>query len=306
MKAKRVVLPGGSGFLGQSLARDLAAEGFEPVTLTRSPKEGQAAREVAWDGKTVGPWAAEIDGAVAVVNFTGRSVNCRYTEANKREIVGSRVDSVKVLGEAVRKAKAPPGVFVQAGSLAIFGDSGDAVMDEGSPLGEGFSPEVCKIWEKTFAEAAMPTTRKVYLRIGFALGPGGGALEPLVNITKGFLGGSVGSGQQFISWIHLDDLNRMFLRAIEHDDMEGIYNATGPTPLRNAEFMKTLRGVLGRPWSPPTPSFAVRIGAMFMSTEAELALTGRRGVPKRLLDEGFAFQHTDLREALGSILGSKG
>lgn len=299
---RRVVLAGGSGFLGRSLARELESRGYEAVILTRSPAPGSA-REVAWDGRTPGAWCAQLEGAEAVVNLAGRSVDCRYTPENRREILSSRLDSVRVLGEAIRQCATPPKVWVQAASLAILGNSGAAVRDESSPPGEGFSVDVCRQWEAAFAEQRSPATRQVLLRIGFALGRDGGALDKLARLTRWGLGGAVGSGEQYISWLHIDDLNALFLRAIENPSMEGVYNATGPSPVTNAEFMRTLRHVLHRPWSPPVPAWAVRVGARLMGTEAELALSGRRGLPQRLLAEGFHFRHENLHEALEDILG---
>jgi uncharacterized protein len=298
---RRVVLAGGSGFLGRSLARELEARGYQVVILTRSPSPDDA-REVAWDGRTPGGWCAQFEGALAVVNLAGRSVDCRYTPENRREILSSRLDSVRVLGEAIRRCATPPGVWVQAASLAILGNSGEAIRDESSPPGEGFSVDVCRQWEQAFAEQRSPATRQVLLRIGFALGRGGGALDKLARLTRWGLGGSVGSGKQYVSWLHSDDLNALFLRAIENPAMEGVYNATGPSPVTNTELMRTLRRVLRRPWSPPVPAWAVRLGARLLGTEAELALSGRRGIPQRLLAEGFAFRYANLEEALRDIL----
>ncbi|EPX57824.1 Cell division inhibitor [Cystobacter fuscus DSM 2262] len=297
-----MVLAGGSGFLGRSLARALEARGYEPVILTRSPRPGPT-REVAWDGKTVGPWCSEIEGAAAVVNLAGRSVDCRYTPENRREILASRLDSVRVLGEALRQCASPPPVWIQAVSLAILGNSGDSPRDENSPPGSGFSVDVCRQWEAACAEQHLPATRMVLLRIGFALGRDGGALDKLARLTRWGLGGSVGTGQQYVSWLHIEDLDALVLRAIEDPSMHGVYNATGPSPVTNAEFMRTLRHVLHRPWSPPVPAWAVRLGARLMGTEAELALSGRRGLPRRLQEEGFVFRHTDLSRALKDLYG---
>lgn len=302
---RKVVLAGGSGFLGRSLARALEARGYEAVILTRSPAPGSTPREVAWDGRTPGAWCAELEGAAAVINLAGRSVDCRYTPENRREILASRLDSVKVLGEAIRQCATPPGVWVQAASLAIFGNSGEAERDESSPLGEGFSVDVCRQWEQAFAEQRTPDTRQVLLRIGFALGRDGGALAPLARLARWGLGGTVGSGRQYVSWLHLDDLDAIFLRAIEDSSMRGTYNATGPSPVTNAEFMRALRHVLRRPWSPPVPAWAVRVGARMLGTEAELALSGRRGLPRRLLAEGFQFRHENLTAALEDLLGAR-
>jgi hypothetical protein len=297
----RIVMPGGTGFLGQSLAAHLTERGHQVVVLTRKPKPDARFPEVAWDGRTVGAWQAQVDGALAVINFTGKSVNCRYTPENRAEIVRSRVDSVKVLGEALRACKAPPKVLIQAGSLAIFGHSTEPEVFETSPVGTGFSPDVCKTWEATFDALDVPC-RKVFFRISFALGRGGGALEPLEKLARNFMGGTVGDGTQGVSWIHLFDLNEMFRWAIERDDVVGLFHATGPTPTDNATLMRTLRKVLGRPWAPPTPAFAVKVGAALMGSEGELALTGRRGIPRRFQELGFAFKWTDLEACLRDLV----
>ncbi len=303
MTSRRVVIPGGSGFLGQSLSDHLVGKGYQVVMLSRSPTVNPGrAQEEAWDGKTLGAWSRLLDGAEAVVNLAGKSVNCRYTPANRKEIIDSRIDSVRAIGEAISKCETPPRVWVQAGSLAIYGDTGDRICDESAPYGAGFPVETCVLWEQAFDEAQTPSTRKVLLRIGFALGSGGGAMDPLMNLAKLFLGGTTGNGKQYISWLHVRDLNRMFEWAIERDHIEGVFNATGPTPVTNAEFMRELRRALHRPWSPPVPEWAVRVGARLMGTEAELALHGRRCLPKRFLDEGFVFEHPDLKPAFQELL----
>jgi uncharacterized protein (TIGR01777 family) len=244
----------------------------------------------------------EINGSYAVVNFTGKSVNCIYTPKNKAEIINSRIDSVNAVDQAVLQCAHPPQVIVQAGSLAIFGDT-EKRCDEEASHGEGFSVHVCQQWEDTFFNREFQKTRKVLLRIGFALGKNGGALEPLLKLAKFYLGGTIGSGRQYISWLHLDDLNEMFLTAIENEKMNGIYNATGPTPVTNKEFMKALRKSTNRGWSPPAPATLVKIGAyVIMRADPSLALTGRNCVPKRLLESGFKFKYTDLEDALEDLV----
>ncbi|MDB6139862.1 MAG: epimerase [Verrucomicrobiaceae bacterium] len=302
MKPKRIILAGGSGFLGRLLATTLAARGDEVVVLTRRPKADESpARAVYWDGRTLGPWAAELEGADAVVNLAGKNVSCRYTPEALREINVSRVDSVHVVGDAIRRCARPPAVWVQTGSLAYYGDPGGRECDEEAPAGEGIPAETCVRWERAFADSPTPGTRRVWLRISFVLGRSGGALPLLERLTRLFLGGSVGHGRQYISWIHELDMMRLFLRAIDEPDMRGVYNATGPSPVPNAGFMRELRRALHRPWSPPTPAWAVPIGCWFMGTEPVLALTGRRGIPRRLLREGFTFQHPCLPEALAHL-----
>jgi uncharacterized protein (TIGR01777 family) len=302
MNSKRIILAGGSGFLGHALANELSGRGYEVIILTRSASTRPGPiQQVNWDGRTLGAWARHLDGAGAVINLTGKSVNCRYTPENRREIIESRVHSVKVVDEAILRCAQPPKALVQAGSLAIYGDAGDRWCDETSPPGDGFPAQTCQLWEQAFDAVRTPGTRRVLLRIGFALGKDGGALGVLATLTKWFLGGTVGSGRQYISWIHLSDLNEMFLSSIERHDLEGAFNATGPNPVTNAEFMRELRHVLKRPWSPPAPVWAVKIGSKLMGTEASLALTGRRCAPRRFLEKGFAFKFPGLNAALIDI-----
>ena len=298
----RVVLAGGSGFLGRRLAKVLIDKGYEVVVLTRgAQREGIAIRYLNWDGKTLGDWAHSIDGAKALVNLTGRSVNCRHTPEHRREIMESRVNSVRVLGEAGSRCDQPPEVWVQASSLAIYGDPGDRWCDEDAPHAEGFSEEVCKRWEAEFEKIEAAGMRKVVMRIGIVLDNGDGALPVLGRLTRFFLGGRVGDGQQYVSWIHVADLTRMFIEAIERPEISGVFNVTGPNPVTNGEFMRELRRALNRPWSPPVPAWATHIGAFFMRTEPHLALTGRRCRPKRFLETGFHFEFPELRGALSDL-----
>jgi uncharacterized protein (TIGR01777 family) len=298
----RIILAGGSGFLGQAVAQALHGKGHEVIVLGRAaPHQSLTAQHAQWDGQTLGEWGNLVEGAKAVVNLTGRSVNCRHTPKNKREIMDSRVNSVRVLGEAIGQCSRPPEVFLQASSLAIYGDPGDRWCDEDSPQAEGFSEEVCKQWEGAFDDVHAPGLRKVVMRIGIVLAADQGALPVLARLTRWFLGGQVGHGRQYISWIHIDDLIRTFLAAIERADLTGVFNVTGPNPVTNAEFMRELRHALHRPWSPRVPAWATQIGARLMGTEASLALTGRRCRPKRFLENGFHFEFPDLRDALADL-----
>lgn len=303
MTGPRVILAGGSGFLGTALAGELVAGGYQVINLSRSPRNPSGSvTELPWDGRTVGEWARALDGAVAVVNLTGRSVDCRYTAANRRAIIESRVDSVRAIGIAINQCSQPPPAWIQAASLAIYGDAGDLICEEHAPIGEGFSVDVCQRWEAAVDQQVTPHTRKTILRIGFVLGPGGGALSKLARLARYGLGGTVGSGRQYISWLHIDDLNRIFRWAIEREDIFGTYNATGPHPVPNATFMRELRRSLGVPIGPPTPAFLVRVGSFLMSTEASLALTGRRCVPTQLTEQGFIFNYPVLKDALRNLL----
>ena len=300
---KKIILAAGSGFLGQSAAAYFHSLGYDIVILTRGAEKTQnGIVYLHWDGKTIGAWSREIDDSFAVINFAGRSVNCLYTDTNRKEIINSRVDSVCVLTEAILHSTSPPAVFIQAASLAIYGDT-TALCDESAPLGSGFSSDVCRLWEDEFYKTDLPQTRKILFRIGFALGRGGGAIEPLTKLTKLFLGGTIGSGTQYISWFHIEDLNRMFDFVLNNEKAKGTFNATGIDPVTNATFMRSLRKVLHMPWSPPVPSWLVKIGAyLIMRTDPVLALTGRKCIPKKLQDMGFQIKHTDLIKTLEEVV----
>ena len=197
-------------------------------------------------------------------------------------------------------------LLVQAASLAILGNRGDEICGEDAAAGDGFTPDVCKQWEQAVRDGAPEGLRQVVLRISFVLGTEGGALRKLASLARWFVGGTVGNGRQYISWLHIDDMDEIFVRSIFSNDMVGAYNTTGPGPVTNADFMRRLRSAVGRPWSPPTPKFLVHLGSFFMQSEAELALNGRRGVPTRLVAEGFSFRYPELQHALGALFGSDG
>lgn len=292
---KRIILAGGSGFVGGALAPVLRSKGYEPLVL------GRSATDLIWDGKSLGNWASALEGAEAVVNLTGKNINCRHTEENRREIIRSRVESVRVLGDAIARCAAPPKVFVQASGVGYYGDTGDRVVDEDAPPGHDFPAEVCRQWERAFDELELPATRKAVLRLGVVLGRDGGALPMLEKLTRWFLGGAVGSGRQFISWIHVADIVPMFVSAIEQPGFTGSYNACSPQPVTNAEFMRELRRALHRPWSPPVPAPVARAAAWLIGTNGDLALTSSRCVPRRFLEHGFDFQFPNLRDAFANL-----
>lgn len=302
MNTHRIILAGGGGFLGRALALEFSARGYEVVILTRYPdRPVSGARTVRWDGRTAGPWTAELEGARAVINLTGKNVNCRYTARALAEINASRVESVRTLGDAMHRCLLPPEAWVQASSLAIHGDAGERACDEMSPPGSGIPVKTCQKWETAFSHSPTPRTRRVVLRISFVLDRGQGALRMLERITRCFLGGSIGSGRQFISWIHVKDMVRIFVRAVEDPNMTGLYTATSPGAVSNADFMRSLRKTLHRPWSPPVPAWLVPLGCLLLRTEPVLALTGRRGVPRRLAEEGFEFAFPELEDALNDL-----
>ena len=307
MSKKRVVLAGGSGFLGQALAKELLQRDYEVVVLTRELRErdeDDEVKEVEWDGEHIGEWINFLDGAEIVVNLAGRNVNSRHTREKLREITESRVNPVRAIAAAICHVKQPPRVWVQAGAVGFYGNCRDQWCDETTPNGRDSLAEVCRLWEKACYAAASLHTRRVLFRIGIVLGRDGGALPLLANYTKWFLGGATGSGKQYISWIHLADLTQMFMQAIEHDNyLAGTYNAVAPNPETNAEFMRVLRRTLYRPWSPPVPAWVVKLSCKLTQSEASLALDGCRCAPKRFVEAGFKFQFPDLRGALKDIYG---
>lgn len=301
---RRIVIAGGSGFIGRALSELLSRLEFEVVVLTRGASDRCGdIRYASWDGKTVAGWTRELDGAAAIVNLSGRNINCRFTGQNRREILDSRVESTRALANAVQALAKPPAVFVQAGGIGYYSSTAERTVDEDTSAGSGFMADVCRQWEGALDAFDFHATRKVVVRIGIVLGRDGGALPVLERLTKAYLGGAAGSGQQFVSWVHIDDLLRIILAAIDSSDLRGAFNATAPNPVTNAELMRELRRVLHRPWSPPAPAPLVRLGAWLMGTEGGLALQSLRVVPKRLLDAGFAFEYGDLSTALENLYG---
>ena len=316
-----VVLAGGSGFLGRSLADTLARDGYTPVILSRRPApDGLTGptRWVRWDpirDADRPPRPALLDalrGTAGLVNLTGRSVDCRKTPANVRAIMDSRIGSCATLGAACAAlADAAPPVWIQAATAHIVGDPLplDRVCDEATPPGppDEVAPAVGVAWERAFEANRLPTQRGVTLRISFVLGPpnpgGRGALGRLGRLTRWGLGGTVGHGRQWMSWIHQQDLNRLIILALTDPAYDGVYLTTAPEPVNNRTFMRALRRAYRRPWSPPAPALGVRLACRWLlRTDPELALLGRRCVPTRLLDAGFAFAFPTLEPALRSIV----
>lgn len=300
----RIVLAGGTGFLGKRLQRALTSAGYDVTVLTRRPWPVAAAgRTVGWDPQKFGLWTKELEGAYAVINLSGRHVNCRYNKTNRTEILKSRTNSVRALAEAIRRCATPPEVWVQAGSLVFHGDAGPLWCDESAPAGTGFGAEVCRKWEETFFKAQLPATvRRVLLRIGFVLGNDGGALPVLARLAKYFAGAPAGNGNQFVSWLHAHDMDRIFLHALTETSLSGIVQACTAGAVTNAEFMSELRNLYHRPWLPPLPSLLVRAAAWCLNSHGSLALTGRRGLPGRLMETGFRFDYPALGPALDELL----
>jgi uncharacterized protein (TIGR01777 family) len=312
LEGRKIVIAGGSGFLGVSLAFHLADQGAEVVILSRhAPRVTGPWRHRTWDGRTLESWREELEGAAGLVNLAGRNVNCIKTPDHRDEILRSRVESTRVLGEALRSIDSPPPVWVQMSTAHIYGDPPAATCTEESALGCGLAPLVGKAWEKAFHASILPSQRGVILRTSFVLGrnrgAGGGALAMLATLARLGLGGKVGRGTQGMSWIHEADLNRLFERALTSSTMQGVYVASAPQPVSQVEFMRELRRAVRMPFGLPAFSWMVRIAApLLLRTDPELALYGRYVVSRRLADEGFEFQQPRLREALGDLLRGSG
>ena len=307
----RVVIAGGSGFLGVSLAAHLAKQGADVVILSRrAPKSPGPWRHVAWDAHTLGDWAACVDGAAGLVNLVGRSVDCIKTPDHCDEILRSRVEATRVLGLACRRVTNPPPVWVQMSTAHIYGDPPEARCDEDSPFGYGLAPTVGRAWEEAFAAAVLPAQRAVVLRTSFVIGRanagGAGAIGTLGLLARLGLGGTVGSGRQGMSWLHERDMNRLLERGLTDTSMRGAYIASSPSPVPQREFMRELRrhagglGALGI--GLPAFEWMVRLGApLVLRTDPELALYGRFVLPRRALSEGFEFSFPTLGPALADL-----
>ncbi len=301
--AGRIVIAGGTGFLGRNLARHLVRIGCDAVVMSRhSPGKDHGWRHVTWDARTLGDWVHHLDGASALVNLTGRTVDCIKTPDHCDEILRSRVESTHLLGCALEQVNTPPRVWVQMATAHRYGDPPDVVIDEDAAFGYGLAPFVGAAWEEAFTRAAPSHVRQVVLRTSFVLGRGGGALPRLAKLARLGLGGKVGNGRQGISWIHEEDMNRLFAWAIAEDGVTDAYLATAPNPVSNAVFMRELRGALRIPFGLPATNWMVRVGApLLLGTDPELALYGRYCVSRRLREEGFEFQFPDIGSALRDL-----
>jgi len=305
---KRIVIAGGSGFLGVSLAHHLAARGYSVVILSRSaPRASGPWRHRCWDARTLGAWREELNEAAGLVNLAGRSVACVKTPDHQDEILRSRVESTRVLGQALRSSAAPPPVWVQMSTAHIYGDPPEVTCTEDSALGYGLAPYVGQAWEEAFHASNLSSVRGVILRTSFVLGrdrgAGGGALDTLRTLARFGLGGKVGSGRQGMSWIHETDLNRLVERGLTDPSMHCAYIASSPQPVAQVEFMRELRRAVGMPLGLPAFSWMVRLAARhLLHTDPELALYGRYVVSQRLADEGFQFQWPQLAGALRELL----
>lgn len=305
MSSKRLVIAGGSGFIGRALTREFSRRGFDVCILTRSPrKRADGVVEAEWDGAHAGAWTGLLEGADAIINLAGKSINCPHTPDNLREMTASRVNSVNAIAAAIGRSKNPPRTWIQAGAVGFYGDTGDTARDETAPAGSDTLANICRQWEGALAAAEAPRTKKVVLRIGLVLGRDGGAFPVLSKMARCFLGGAAGSGRQYMSWIHVEDLTAMFAATVANEKWSGTFNAVAPNAVRNAEFMRELRRARHRPWSPPAPEFAVKLGARLLGSEGSLALVSQRCVPEKFMAAGFQYRFTDVAAALRDLVGT--
>lgn len=300
----KIILAGGSGFIGQALAPRFAAKGDEVIVLSRGKgREPQGDVVLHWDGKTLGSWAEALEGAELVINLTGKSVDCRYSEKNKKIILDSRVDSTRILGDAIQRAKVPPKLWINLSTATIYRHAEDRPMDEETgEIGSGFSVNVAKAWEGAFFAAATPKTRKVALRSAVVLGRNGGALIPFKNLVRAGLGGVQGDGRQMFSWLHEEDLFEIIQFIRSHDGITGALNGTAPDPLSDREVMTILRQALHMPFGVPLPGWLLTIGAWLIRTEPELLLKSRWVIPARLLKAGYRFKYPTFSEAIADLI----
>lgn len=308
MEVMKIVIPGGTGHVGRILARAFLEDGHEVVILSRRKTDGAMGRVASWDGETIGDWTKEFEGADAVINLAGRSVNCRYTAENRRQILDSRVNSTRVVGEAIARARRPPRVWLQMSTATIYAHRYDEANDEFTGIIGGaepdapdtwqFSIEVAKAWERAADEAFVGQTRKVKMRSAIVMSPDcGGAFDTLLGLVRYGLGGRAGDGRQYVSWIHCEDFVRAVYWLIEHQDIDGAVNLAAPNPLPNAEFMSELRAAWGIAFGLPAMKPMLELGAVFMQTETELILKSRRVIPGKLSESNFDFRFPVWRDA---------
>jgi uncharacterized protein len=299
----KIVIPGGAGQVGHLLARHFHAQGHSVIVFSRNPHPAPW-RVVPWDGLTLGPWVAELEQSDVCINLAGRSVNCRYTPANRRSIIDSRVLSTQILGEAIASLNHPPAVWLNASTATIYRHSLDRPMDEttgelggnepGAPDTWNFSIQVAKAWEQAFFSTPTPHTRKVALRSAMTFSPDrGGVFDLFLNLVRHGLGGTNSPGNQFVSWIHEVDFIRAIELLIAEQSFTGVVNLASPHPLPNRDFLRALRDAWGTRIGLPTARWMMEIGTFLMRTESELILKSRQVIPGRLLSAGFQFQFPD-------------
>ncbi|MBA4854054.1 TIGR01777 family oxidoreductase [Emticicia sp. BO119] len=295
----KIVIAGGTGFLGKALQKYFLEKSNEIFILTRNPKEP---KEIYWDAVNIGDWIETLERADVLINLTGKCVDCRYTEENKRAILESRVKSTEVLQKAINLCKNPPEIWLNSSSATIYVHAETQAMDEYEGIiGDDFSMNICKSWEKAFFEDTTVPIRKVALRTSIVLGNGGGAFPKMKMISKLGLGGKQGSGEHMMSWIHERDFCRAVEFIIEHNELTKKVNIATPNPLKNEDFMKSLRKSMKIPFGLNSPVFLLELASLFIRTETELVLKSRNVYPKRLLESGFQFEFPTINQAFADL-----
>lgn len=305
---QRIILASGSGFLGHALSKYFLERGYEIIVLTRLPKSrGDGVMEIEWDAEHLGEWIKYLEGAEAVFNLTGKSVDCRYTEENRRLLISSRVNSTRAVGAAIHHVARPPKIWLNASSATIYKHSFNKPMDENAETGatpeakDEFSIEIIRQWENALNEAPTPKTRKVALRISLVFGKDGGVFPVFRRLAKFGLAGRQGGGKQFVSWIHEKDFCRAVEWILANEKLDGAINITAPNPLPNQEVMKLIRHACGTPFGLSATRWMLEVGAFFLRTETELLIKSRYAMPGKLLASGFQFQFPQLRDALADL-----
>ncbi len=287
----KIVIAGGTGFIGHYFTEAFQKTGYKVLIIARKPNT------IQWnDDHAI---INALEDSELLINLAGKSVNCRYTEENKKAILSSRTETTKALGEALLKCKNPPPLWINSSTATIYRHAEDRPMTESNgEIGSGFSVGIAKAWEESFFTFRLPQTRQVALRIAIVLGKNGGVIQPLMNLVRFGLGGKQGSGKQMFSWIHIEDLFNIVRFVQAHHEIAGVVNCSSPNPVDNQTLMKTFRSVMNIKIGIPTPIWMLTIGASIIGTETELLLKSRWVVPERLLRLGFKYKYNQLHEAL--------
>ncbi|MFE7061340.1 TIGR01777 family oxidoreductase [Sutcliffiella sp. NPDC057660] len=294
---KRVVLAGGTGFIGKYLENEFLQKGYEVKIISRQPQH------ISWEDKK--GIIAALEGSEMLINLAGKSVDCRYNDHNKKVIMDSRTETTEILGKAVLEALQPPELWINSSTATIYRHAEDRPMTEVSgDIGTGFSVDVAKAWEESLFQFQLPKTRQIALRIAIVLGKDGGVMIPFKNLVKFGLGGVQGPGSQMFSWIHIEDVHQIILFLKKRKDLSGVFNCAAPNPISNREFMASLRQKMNRRIGLPSPEWLLEIGAVVIRTETELILKSRWVIPERLEQEGYTFQYEKINEALDEIIKS--
>ena len=295
----KIIIAAGTGFLGKNLEKYFVEKGNEVYILTRNPKRKN---EIHWDAKTLGEWKNLLEGSDVLINLAGKSVDCRYTEKNKKEIYDSRIESTKVLQQAINQCINKPKVWLNASSATIYVHSETHLNTEGNGIvGDDFSMNICKSWEKEFFKSETENVRKVALRTSIVLGNNGGAFPKLKMIIKFGLVGKQGRGNQNVSWIHIDDFCRAVEFILDNENIVGEINITAPNPLSNEDFMRKLRKQMKIPFGLNAPVWQLEIASIFLNTETELLLKSRNVYPEKLIQNSFEFMYPTVEKAFEDL-----